>query len=314
MLGHNAFYHNIIRKYIVAFGSLFNDIHVIRSKADGTLVKDIKVPISFASKDKTRYQINSLNSRTNEQVNIGAILPKISYILSNNIEYDTMRVLNPLSNRAAYLNTEDFNTTDMLVGRPFNFSFQLSIWTKYIDDMFQIIEQVLCFFTPGYHVTIKEVPELNVETSIPIVFQGCSPQFETEFDDASWRSLRFDIDFVLKGWIYPPITDQSVIENIKISIYNKLNEDNKVAIIKNEYDDENSLFYSAIVENIDSFFTQADSGESIKDVAQITLNVYKTNIEPVLTDDEKEAYWINIDTGKKYLIQKSGEEQVKIPL
>jgi hypothetical protein len=238
MLGNDAFYHNIIRKYIVAFGSLFNDIHVIRSQANGTEVKDITVPLTFASKDKTRYQLNSIHSDYNKQKEIGAIIPRISYILSNAIEFDGARALNPLLRRAGSYDLTAGTTTESLIGRPYNFPFQVSVWTKYMDDMFQIIEQVLCFFVPDYHITVKEIPALGIETSIPVVYQSCSPQFETEFQDQSWRVLRFDFDFVLKGWIYPPIRDEGIINNIKLNFFGDTEEDaEQASIIKIEYDD-----------------------------------------------------------------------------
>lgn len=312
MLGQNAFYHNVIRKYIVAFGSLFNDIHVIRTDKNGELFKDIKVPLTFASKDKTRYQLNSAHSRPADNLNIGAILPRMSYILNNNIEYDNLRTLNPLHKRQSLLNQETMSVDEILVGKPFNFNFQLSIWTKYLDDMFQIFEQVVSFFNPDYHITIKEIPLLNIESSIPIVYQGCAPNFETEFDETSWRTLRFDIDFVLKGWIYPPIRNADVIENIKLNFYDKVDDDSKVSILKNEYDEESNLLYQAIVDNTDSFFANVNNNQSIKDVSQLTLNVYKSLTEPTLTAEETTAYWFDLTNKKRYLIEKSGESQNKI--
>lgn len=314
MLGHNAFYHNIIRKYIVAFGSLFNDIHVIRSDKDGNLVKDIKVPITFASKDKTRYELNNIHSNMNAQYNIGSILPRLSYTLSNSIEFDNLRPINPLHTRMGKIDPTSFEETEILMGRPFNFNFQLSVWTKYIDDMFQIIEQILCFFKPDYHVTIKEIPELNIESSIPIVYLSCSPNFETEFDDNSWRVLRFDIDFQLKGWIYPPIKDSAIINNIKMNFYSDLDDQKKISIVKNEYDDENSILYSAIVDNTDALFSSVDVGGSIVPIAQVQINVYKSDERPVLAADELTAYWFDTTSGNKYLIIKSKDEETLIPI
>lgn len=325
MLGQSAFYHNIIRKYIIAFGSLFNDIHVIRSDATGTQVKDIKVPITFASKDKARYQINSLHSRVNESIKIGQILPRISYILNNSIEYDNTRIMNPLLSRQKRIDpSENFAMSEVGIGKPYNFIFQLSIWTKYLDDMFQIVEQVLSFFNPDYHVTIKEIPELNVETSIPIVYQGCAPSFETEFDDTSWRVLRFDIDFSLKGWIYPPIRDESIINNIKMNFHSDIDSDDsdKIAILRTEYDAEDENLYSVLVESDDANFDVVDDlDESIETLSQITLKVYKSATEPVLSDDEFAAYWFKLDSEEegakvvsKYYIQKSETTQTLIEI
>jgi len=274
-------------------------------------VKDIKVPITFASKDKTRYEINSIHSSVVDGNNIGSILPRLSYILNNNIEFDNMRPINPLLTRMGRLNPETMETTEILAGRPFNFSFQLSIWTKYLDDMFQIIEQILCFFKPDYHITVKEVPELNIESSIPIVYQGCSPNFETEFDETSWRTLRFDIEFTLKGWIYPPIRDENVINNIKLNFYSQIDQDSKVSIIKNEFDEENSILYTAIVDNTDPLFSDVDNDESIKSIAQMQINVYQSENRPTLTESENIAYWLDTATGNKYLItKKQGRESL----
>ena len=46
MLG-NYFYHQIIRKTVIAFGTLFNDIHVQHDDGAGNVISDIKVPIAY---------------------------------------------------------------------------------------------------------------------------------------------------------------------------------------------------------------------------------------------------------------------------
>ena len=46
MLG-NYFYHEIIRKTVIAFGTLFNDIHVRHQDQAGNDISDIKVPVAY---------------------------------------------------------------------------------------------------------------------------------------------------------------------------------------------------------------------------------------------------------------------------
>jgi len=46
MLGH-TFYHNTIRRYVILFGTLFNDIHINRVDTGGSVTQTIKVPISY---------------------------------------------------------------------------------------------------------------------------------------------------------------------------------------------------------------------------------------------------------------------------
>ena len=312
MLGENAFYYNIIRKYIVAFGCLFNDIHVIRTDKDGNFSKDIKVPITFADTAKVAYQINNINSRNKDIYPLGSIIPRLSYMLNNSIEFDAGRVVSPLLKRASKTNEGEITEKEIGVGRPFNFSFQLSIWTKYLDDMFQIIEQVLSFFHPDYHVTIKEIPELGVESSVPIVFQSCSPNFEVEFGEQGQRVLKFDIDFILKGWIYPPIKNAELVKNIKI-YFDDYETGENLAIIRNEFDEDINKYYSATIENIDSYYNEKKDcpTKELEDVSQIVLNVYKQETEPILKENEDSAYWFNLSDGQRYFIHKTEDGQIK---
>lgn len=310
MLGKDTFYYNIIRKYIVAFGSLFNDIHVIRRDENDEELKDIRVPITFASKDKARYQINSLHSKIKDNIKIAQILPRISYTLTG-IDFDTTRLLNATHHRVAHIDSIPQTVTELPVGKPFSFLFQVSIWTKYIDDMFQIVEQALSFFNPDYHLTIKEIPELNVETEIPVIFRSCAPTFETEFDETSWRVVKFDIDFELKGWIYPALTQESIIHTIKLNYYNEFDKDKHISIIQSEYDEAELEILSGIYDNIDANFNHIINTGSIKGYEQETLNVYKQQTEPVLLEDEKAAYWIS-DAGQKFYLYKKGGVQQTI--
>lgn len=325
MLGNNAFYYNTIKKYIVAFGSLFNDIHVIRTDKNGIMVKDIKVPITFADKSKVAYQINSIHSRANEEYPIGSILPRISYNLNNSIEYDSARALNPLLQRAKTIRGGYSSDSDISVGRPFNFSFQLSIWTKYLDDMFQIIEQVLTFFHPDYHVTIKEIPELNIETSIPIVFQSCSPNIENEFEEQGQRVIKFDIDFVMKGWLYPPIKSNDIINNIQFNFLNNSENNNLVSTVRNEFDEEINKYYSAVIENIDPYFSSVENNENMmmgNNIPSIISTFYDKefydNLTPVISlrvesnnelDNVGNVYYNTNDTNIRFNILNSGSNK-----
>ena len=46
MLG-NYFYHEIIRKTIIAFGTLFNDVHIRHTDGQGNAANDLKVPLAY---------------------------------------------------------------------------------------------------------------------------------------------------------------------------------------------------------------------------------------------------------------------------
>ena len=51
MLG-TYYYHEIIRKTIISFGTLFNNINIKHKKSDGTILDDIKVGLAYGPQQK----------------------------------------------------------------------------------------------------------------------------------------------------------------------------------------------------------------------------------------------------------------------
>ena len=51
MLG-NYFYHEIIRKTIIGFGTLFNDIYIRHENKDGSVLDETKVGLSYGPRQK----------------------------------------------------------------------------------------------------------------------------------------------------------------------------------------------------------------------------------------------------------------------
>ena len=46
------FYHESMRKVVVAFGTIFNNIVIHRTNSDGDVVQRLKVPLSYSPKEK----------------------------------------------------------------------------------------------------------------------------------------------------------------------------------------------------------------------------------------------------------------------
>jgi hypothetical protein len=213
MLGHNHFYWNILRKYVVAFSKIVDDIHVLRTENDGTVVKDIKVPLTYAAKTKLFYYLQ----RSDDQ-SVSITLPRISYLITD-MQPDPERRKHRLNERV--YKTQEGEEKFLFDGSPWDFTINLGIWTKYYDDMLQIVEQVSAFFDPEYVVTIKEIPELGVTKDVPIVLNSVTFGMETEFGEENNRTLITDMTFTLKGWLYKPISDSNVIHHIKNNYYDK---------------------------------------------------------------------------------------------
>jgi hypothetical protein len=199
----NTFYHGSARKLIIAFGSVFNNIHVQRKQNDDS-IKDIKVPLVYESQKK--YLAKMMKDATNRQV------PRMGFIM-NGIQIDLARGQNQMNQwRTAGDAVTPAQYTYAPV--PYNYSFTLDIYVDYMDDGLQIIEQILPYFQPDFNIVIESVPEMNIKRDIPIQLEAVemSDDFEGEF--GAFRMVTWSLNFVMKGWMYPPITDQKVIKKV----------------------------------------------------------------------------------------------------
>ena len=107
MLGNKHFYNRTIRKIVVAFGTMFNDIQLIRYTKDGLTAKEVtKVPLSYGAKEKYLTRITSDPTLTKS---INTVVPRMSFDLVG-MSYDTTRKqVSTLNNFAA--NSKDRKST-----------------------------------------------------------------------------------------------------------------------------------------------------------------------------------------------------------
>lgn len=210
MLNKEFFYYNSIKNYIIAISHLVSDIHVVRSDSSGTEIKNIKVPLTYAGKTKLYYKLQQDQDR-----NISTILPRISFIF-NSMERNSNRSTS-YSNIINF--TDDIGEEQSFFYNPipFDFNFTISIWSKYIDDLHQMIEQIASFFDPDFSVTVHEIPVLNITKDISIVLRNIDVQTDNEFDDDD-RVMTADLEVVLHGYIYKPISNSALIQHIKVNM------------------------------------------------------------------------------------------------
>lgn len=211
------YYHGLIKKYVIIFGSLFNNITIEREDANGNAVQSINVPIAYGPRDKyiSRIRENASGIASHE-----IILPIMSFNITN-IEYDPDRKLQTsrqILDKVVQNGKTIYNKNYTPVA--YNFHFTLSIMTKSTEDGTRIVEQILPYFTPEWSISARLIDELpNNITDIPIVIQAMNMQ--DDYDDSfnTRRTLVFNLDFVLKGYLYGPTTEAKLIRqsNIRLS-------------------------------------------------------------------------------------------------
>ena len=153
MLG-TYFYNESLRKTIIAFGSLFNDIYINRRNSAGTDVQTLKVPLAYGPKQKFLVR---LEADPNLDQKVAITLPRIGFEIAG-LDYDPSRKLNRILKRKKVKSTSDDKVKSMSTQYspvPYNVNFELFVMTKNSDDGIQIVEQILPFFQPEYTVTIN---------------------------------------------------------------------------------------------------------------------------------------------------------------
>ncbi len=207
MLG-NYTYNKVIRKCVIAFGTLFNGIEV-RKETGTTTYQKMKVPLAYGPKQKFLARIEG-QPELNKKVAI--TLPRISFELSG-ISYDSSRKLSPIT--TDYLK-DGKNVRKIYTPVPYNLDFSLSILSKTNDEALEITEQMLPIFQPSYNVTIKIIDDVNEYRDIPIVLNSLaySDEYEGNFDQRKLTTI--DATFTMKAYIFGPTSTQKPIKKAKV--------------------------------------------------------------------------------------------------
>ena len=220
MFGHQ-YYNQVIRRYVVMFGTLFNDIIVQRFNKAGQRIQALKVPIAYGPKEKFLVRITQDPELTNQsQVS----LPRMGFEMTG-MQYMPERKLSSTQRRINTVGTSGSNNSIKTVYTPvpYDFNFSLSVFVKNADDGVQILEQILPFFTPEWTTTLKIIPEMNIKHDVPTVLQSVTTEDAYDGDFETRRSLIYNLDFLVKGYIYGPIKKSGIIKRTLVDFINSAN-------------------------------------------------------------------------------------------
>jgi len=211
------FYNEQFRRYIVAFGSLFDSIYVARH-AGGTEVQRILVPIEFGPKE--RWLVRLTQDPTLEQ-GVGQIVPRFAYEYGAPA-YDASRHLNTL-NQLRFPSDIPGRTTRVWAGVPYNIPFQLSLLVKFKQDGFQVVEQILPYFTPDMMLAIQPIAGTGIVDTIPVTLNSAVETDNYEGDFEKRRVIIWTFDFTMKAIFYGPAkgagVTQARIEQVQVDLF-----------------------------------------------------------------------------------------------
>ena len=213
MIG-NFFYNETIRKSVIAFGTLFNNINIKKFAADGKSISTVKVPIAYGPIQRFLARVEQ---QSNFDDNVAITLPRLSFELQS-YTYDPSRKASPIQKFFFQTPDDKKKVKKMFLPVPYDIGFRLSFATKLQDDALQIIEQILPFFQPSYQVTVNMLEGADEKRDIPFTLRNVSFVDEYEGDFSTRRFIQYDLDFVCKTYFYQEVpTDESgVIKKVQI--------------------------------------------------------------------------------------------------
>ena len=210
MFGHQ-FYHQALRKYIIMFGNMFNDIYISRKNNSGTTIQTLKVPIAYGPREKWLARLNAdsgLNRSTATQ------LPRLSFEITN-MAYAADRSVNKMQRNVAI---SDGSNTLRSQFTPVPYDLTVSLYGMFAgnEDAIQVVEQILPFFRPEWTNSVKLVPEMGQYYDIPTVLNDMSIEDSYEADFQTRRAIIYTWNFTVKGLLFGPVTKKGIIRRTLI--------------------------------------------------------------------------------------------------
>ena len=210
MLG-TQFYNQAVRKTVVSFGTLFNNIE-LKKTVDGQVIETEKVPLAYGPKQKFLYR---LQGNPTDGRKVAITLPRIYFEITG-IDYDAARKTPATQKYKTVINDNGNEVRTQYVPVPYNISFEVGILCKSQDDGLQILEQILPFFQPSFSMSLKFIPDMDEVRDVAVVLNSVDFDDDWEDDFSTRRSITYTMQFTAKSYIYGPYTKADVIRKSRI--------------------------------------------------------------------------------------------------
>ena len=214
------FYHKRVRTAVSVFGSLFNNLNVLRTNSSNQVISQVKVPLSYAKKRDFLSRIEDIGTGESEY-KLAIKLPRLSFEITS-MTYDATRQLPKVNTMSRAIQNSVVSRQRLYSATPYTIGFALNIYAKNQDDALQVVEQILPYFTPQYTVTVKPFTDIpTLLEDVPITLSSVSMNDDQSTPLGSQRTivytLAFDMDILLHG---PTSTDgQKIIRDVRTNYF-----------------------------------------------------------------------------------------------
>ena len=270
MLG-TYYYHEIVRKTIISFGTLFNEIFIRHKNSSGNTYSEMKVPLAYGPSQKF---LARLEQQADLNKPVAITLPRMSFEMTS-IQYDSSRKLGVTQTFKA---SDGTNLKKVYMPVPYNIGFELSIFSKLNDDALQIIEQILPYFQPAFTLTVELVDEINEKRDVPVVLENITMQDDYDGDFTSRRVLLYTLRFSAKTYLFGPVSKAEPIKTATLTYLSgdkaKSKRETQYTVVPRAIKDYDDSVSTLLAEDVDleEYVWLVDDGTALSADAYYEIN------------------------------------------
>ena len=194
------FYNEILRRTIISFGTLFNNISIQHKDSSDSVASVVKVPLAYGPTQKFLARIEQSPDLNKPSA---ITLPRMSFEFTG-LTYDPSRKVTTTTAFTVKDPNDGSQSKKTYMPVPYNMQFELSIMTKLNDDALQIVEQILPYFQPAYNLSVELVEAIQEKRDIPVVLENITMQDDYEGDFSQRRVLLYTLRFTAKTYLFGP--------------------------------------------------------------------------------------------------------------
>ena len=293
------FYNEILRRTVISFGTLFNNIAIKHTNSSDQVVSVIKVPLAYGPTQKFLARLNQspdLNKPTS------LTLPRMSFEFTG-LTYDPSRKVTTTQTFTVKDPNDEEETKKAYMPVPYNMQFELSIMTKLNDDALQIVEQILPYFQPSYNLTVELIESIKEKRDIPIILENITMQDDYEGDFSTRRVLLYTLRFTAKTYLFGPVSSatKDIIKTAKVSYLtgtDLTNTTREVVFTATPRAIKN--YTGTIVTNLSKDITTTDVLITVDDASSI--------LEKTYLDIEGEEVYVKLKSGNVLTVERGKDE------
>lgn len=281
------FYHERIRKSVAMFGTLFNNLYVIRKDSAGKTLNQQKVPLSYSPKDKFLERLKQ-NPDVINDTQIAVKLPRMSFEIVS-MGYDPTRQLSKVNSTSQGVEGSS-RRTQLFTGVPYNVQFQLNVYARSQDDALQVVEQILPFFTPQYTLSVKPLASYSdVKEDVPVTLSGITflDDYEGALEDR--RTIIYTLDFDMKINFYQDTASRSIIRTAIGNIFdqNTGGQVERITTVTNPIDasPDSDYGYSDIIQEFNELYATSYDFSLVGEPAELTVNISDGSVSSITIND-----------------------------